>query len=295
MGVDIYWFAGAEAPFWKSFGGGICGRQNRDMTSDEISRGSNYGDMVDYLREYTNGSIPIFQVVELGGPYTENTSASNYITPPEINWAVWSSIIHGAQGIIYFNHTFAGPAQTIDISADPYYHTVQPGQTISIYDQTKATDARVAEMAPVINAPFVIDYATLAGPSYEYDGEGMDLTQGGLELMTKYYNETYYIFSDTRMSETQHNIPAMFTVNDPSAVSVTVLYENRTIPIVNGSFSDTFAADAWTVHIYQVNDSGEPPPPPVPTITAFRPTAAYRATTSRTTPRFCLDRRRARQ
>ena len=47
---------------------------------------------------------------------------------------------------------FAGPAQTQDAMANPYYHTVQPGQTISIYDQVNATDARVEQMAPVINS-----------------------------------------------------------------------------------------------------------------------------------------------
>ena len=39
-----------------------------------------------------------------------DTTAATYITPPELNWAVWSSLIHGAREIIYFNHTFYGPA-----------------------------------------------------------------------------------------------------------------------------------------------------------------------------------------
>ena len=65
--TDIYWFAGAKAGHWK-FAGGQLYNLGRDMTSDEMSRGSNYGDMVDYAREYSDGSIPIFQFVELGGP-----------------------------------------------------------------------------------------------------------------------------------------------------------------------------------------------------------------------------------
>ena len=39
--------------------------------------------------------------------------------------------------------------------------------------------------------------------------------------------------------------------------------ENRTIPVVNGVFTDTFATAA-TVHIYEVNDGGSSPPPPAP-------------------------------
>ena len=88
---------------------------------------------------------------------------------------------------------------------------------------------------------------------------------------------TFYIFSDTRVSETQHNIPAVFTLNDPNATSVTVVNENLTIPVVNGSFSDTFA-NASTVHIYQVNDGAAPPPPPgppaAPVIANFSPDTA---------------------
>ena len=80
-----------------------------------------------------------------------------------------------------------------------------------------------------------------------------DSTFSGIETAVHYYNGTFYIFADTRDSETQHNIPAVFTLNDPNATSVTVVNENRTIPVVNGSFSDTFA-NASTVHIYQVND-----------------------------------------
>jgi Ca2+-binding RTX toxin-like protein len=35
---------------------------------------------------------------------------------------------------------------------------------------------------------------------------------------------------------------------------------NRSIDVVNGQFTDTFA-NAWTVHIYHVNDGAVPPPP----------------------------------
>ena len=67
---------------------------------------------------------------------------------------------------------------------------------------------------------------------------------------------------------------ATFTLNDPIATNVTVLNENRTIPVVNGHFTDTFATAA-TVHIYEVNDGGTtlppPTPPAAPVITAFSP------------------------
>ena len=94
-------------------------------------------------------------------------------------------------------------------------------------------------------------------PNYSY-GSGIDRTLGGLEVMAKDDNGQFYIFADTRDSETQTNIPATFTIADPNATSVTVVGENRTIPVVNGVFTDTFATAA-TVHIYQVNDGPSGP------------------------------------
>src|SRR5262249_32487414 len=155
-----------------------------------------------------------------------------------------------AREIIYFNHTFTGSHQSDDNLAQPFYQTVQPGQTISIYDQVKATDALVEQLAPVINSPFAMNYVTVNGPHYSYGTP--DLTLGGLEVMAKDYNGQFYIFADTRDSETASNIPATFTIADKTATSVTVVNENRTIPVVNGVFTDTFATGA-TVHIYQVN------------------------------------------
>src|SRR5262249_45417664 len=179
-------------------------------------------------------------------------------------WAVWSSLIHGAQQIIYFDHSFGGPGFSSDNLGQAYYQTIQPGQTISIYDQVKATDALVEQLAPVLNSPFAMNYVTVDGPHYTYGTP--DFTLGGLEVMAKDYNGTFYIFADTRDSERQHNIPATYHLNDPQAVSVTVLNENRTIPVVNGVFTDTFA-NAWTVHIYQVNDN----PSGAPIIASFSP------------------------
>ena len=73
--------------------------------------------------------------------------------------------------------------------------------------------------------------------------------------MAKDDNGQFYIFADTADALTQTNIAATFTIADTNATSVTVVGENRTIPVVDGVFSDTFATAA-TVHIYEVNDGG---------------------------------------
>ena len=67
--------------------------------------------MIAEERQLDANNEPIIAVIEDGGSYTQDTSAADYITPPELNWAVWSSLINGARGIQYFNNSFAGPGR----------------------------------------------------------------------------------------------------------------------------------------------------------------------------------------
>ena len=101
--VDFYWFSATGSALLGA-AGQLLGVAN--PTLDQVQRGSNYGDMISAQEKATGGNSPIYAYIEDGGPWLEDTSASNYITPSELNWAVWSSLIHGARGIIYFNHTF---------------------------------------------------------------------------------------------------------------------------------------------------------------------------------------------
>lgn len=159
-----------------------------------------------------------------------------------MNCAVWQSIIHGCRMIIYFNHTFGGP-QTNDPDnfGNAYFQKVQPGQTISIYAQAKATNALIKQLAPVINSPTAAGFTTVTpAPT----------VNGGIDAVAKYSNGVFYIFAATRESGTAKNMFATFTVK--TGTSVTVINEGRTIPITGGSFTDTFATGN-TVHIYRVN------------------------------------------
>ena len=85
-----------------------------------------------------------------------------------------------------------------------------------------------------------------------------------------------------RWSKTLSNQTATFTIKSTGATQVSVINENRSIPITNSGtqFVDTFAT-ANTVHIYQVGagQTGSTPPPPPPAA----PTNV-RVTTSASTP-----------
>ena len=253
--IDLYFFSGASTSAVQSWLGTLDKLPGGEATADEVARGSNYGALITDEEAYTGGATPVFAYIDDGGAYTQDTSTSDYITPSELNWAVWSSLIHGANGIIYFNNTFGGPDESDDNLANTFYQTVQPGQTVSIYTQVQQTDALISQLAPVLNSATALGYVTVNNASYE---NGTILSQfNGIEVMAKDDNGQFYIFADTADSLTQTNISATFTIADTSATSVTVVGENRTIPVVDGVFSDTFATAA-TVHIYEVNDPSGP-------------------------------------
>jgi len=257
--VDEYFFAGAKENSGMILNAAGLLYHQAPTTPDQAARGSNYGTLIDRERAATGGSTPLYAYVEDGGPYVGDTSASDYITPPELNWATWSSLIHGARGISYFNHSFAGPGYSFDNMSSPYYSTVQPGQIVSMYAQVKATDALVEQMAPVLNSPTALNYVTTNTPGYQ---NGQTLSAfSGIEVTAKDDNGQFYIFADTRDSETQTNINTTFTIADKNATSVTVIGENRSIAVNNGVFSDSFATGA-TVHIYEVNEGPGTPTSP---------------------------------
>ena len=173
--------------------------------------------MVDMYRQITpTNPAPIYQFVEDGEPGDSCTNDA-YITPLEMNAAVWQSIIHGARGIIYFDYTFCGSeAGTDNDVLDTYFQTALPGRTISIYDQIKTTDAQVHALAPVINAPFAVDYVTVNPAGYDFPNlpvtPAFTFAAGDLastpmiDVMAKWYRgrgarERRHVFASPRTSE----------------------------------------------------------------------------------------------
>ena len=215
-------------------------------TADQANRGSQYGDVISQQRTFNGVNQPIFSLVENGGPYIVDTTGASYIQPPELNAAVWSSIIHGARAICYFNSTFGGPANGVqDNFASSYFQTIQSGQSISVYDQAKATNALVKSLASVINSSVAIGYVTVNPVASHF---------AGFDVMAKWTGSQFYIFSIPRYSQTTTNQTATFTIPNTGASRATVINESRSISLTNGGtqFVDTFA-DGNTVHIYRID------------------------------------------
>ena len=62
------------------------------------------------------------------------------------------------QGYRIFQSHIRRPRANKRHSCDPYYQTVQPGQTVSIYTQVDRTDALITQLAPVLNSPTALGY-----------------------------------------------------------------------------------------------------------------------------------------
>ena len=272
--VDVYYFANSTIfqGTWDYHDADVFGVA-RPASTDQRARGSHYGQQVDVLRWWANGNtggcrdipdqsslpparMPLFSYLEnYHGDMSEVDK--RLITPLELNWGVWSQIVHGARAIVYYDnitaHAFGSWFDT----------TIQGGQSISIHDQALATNNLMIQLAPVINSPFAKGFLTGVSPhGYLFPVYELNWLNGGIEACAKWYqggNVTnaglalkngFYIFATTRASESLTNISATFTV--ARGTLATVVGESRTINIVGGQFTDTFA-NAWTVHIYQIS------------------------------------------
>ena len=177
---------------------------------------------------------PVWNFVEdlSGAPDPSHFYA--YIQPGQLEGAVMDSIINEARGIIYFNQSFAGTCVGSNI-----IRQVQIGSSPcarSKMDAMKQVNERVRALAPVINTQ-----------SYKYRfGTNLD-------TMLKAYQGSVYIFAMISGAATSEPGNRTFTLPPrlAGATSVRVLNENRTIPVVNGQFTDNFAHE-YTYHIYKI-------------------------------------------
>jgi hypothetical protein len=227
---DIYWFTDPNV-HGASEGGRLL-KGGRPLAPTQTRRAANYGYTVDRLRalDAMDGQPkPIWNVVEVGWPFGETAAqGARAIQPAEVKAAVWHSIIAGARGIIYFNHSFGGPNGTHHCLREPAYAAVRAA--------VKSTNQLITQHAPVLNAPFADGFVS-AGPS--------------VRTMAKFHDNKYYVFAGSK--ENVASTPT-FSLSGVESGTATVIGENRTIPISNGRFSDSFA-DGNAIHIYRVDNN----------------------------------------
>lgn len=220
VSADYYFYS---APAYEA--SRAIGKGEQRLTDDEARRARNYGIVVERIRAFADYKKPTWGFVEVGGPHAGyNNSADSYIKPDQLRAAMWHCIIAGARGLIFFNHSFAGPAQTQHALRDSYY---APQRAM-----VQSVTAQIRELAPVLNG---------------LDAVGL-VSATGVATLAKWNDGRPVILAGNSDNAAKS---VTFTVKGRTPGTVTVLGENRTLPMADGTFTDTFA-DGTAVHIYRL-------------------------------------------
>ncbi|MBE1565021.1 hypothetical protein [Nonomuraea africana] len=222
VSTDMYWYTDA----------GICveAKTILKFPDNECPRAADYGWLMDKQRalDAMDGKLqPVYNFVEVGWPFSDqNGTGVRTIKPDELKGAVMSSIIHEARGILYFNHSFGGPCTSQHALREPCYKDVRAAAT--------EVNKQIGQLAPVLNTQsYVFDFGK------------------GLETMLKGHDGSFYVFAMIERGDQPGERSLTLPPELAASGEVEVLFENRTIPVDNGRFTDTFQAE-HSYHIYKI-------------------------------------------
>ncbi|GAA2723931.1 hypothetical protein [Cellulomonas aerilata] len=222
VSADTYWFT--DPNICRADEGGAVVGGGRDLAPAECRRAANYGWTVERVRSLVEpaGSKPVWAFVELGHPASEDDAPT--ITGPQVRAAVWSSVIHGARGIVYFNHSFGGDCESFHLLREPCGDDVRPWVV--------EVNRQLVELAPALTAPFL---------------DGAVAADGPVDTAVKVHGGEQYLLA----AATDHRgVDVTFRLRCATDGPVTVLGEDRELALVDGAFDDHFA-DGEAVHLYR--------------------------------------------
>lgn len=224
VSADTYWFTdpnicGATEGGWGPGGG-------QAIPWAECRRAANYGWTVEHVRSLVEpaASKPVWNFVEVGHPFGD--SGGPGVTAAQVRAAVWSGIIHGARGVVYFNHGFGGDC--------PAENVLRSECGDEIRAEVAELNAQLDELAPTLNAPFV---------------DGLVTVEGDVDVAVKLSDGEFTVIAASTRAEAQQ---VEFTSGCRAATTADVLGEDRSIPVADGRFADEFA-DGEAVHVYRLD------------------------------------------
>jgi hypothetical protein len=230
--------AGVEIVSFDHYGLGQTGGNPVSRTPDGLSEddkvvGPDALHAVPEGRERAYGLVPeirnrpFWQVVE-AVPFTGEYGVAP--TAAQMRFQVWSSIIHGATGIVWW-----------DLQMRPLYDS-----RLVIGDEQRSQDVaqinrEVLDLASVLNgSPPVTNGATVS------------TTGAPVDILVKFAGNSLYVFAAAMRNEPS---VATFTLPEIGTATVEVLGEGgRTIDVVDGQFADEFGG--YRVHIYKITATG---------------------------------------
>lgn len=193
--------------------GGIRGRL------DFVPRG------VDRLIGWTDGTKPVWSVIEA------SRVSNPHILPTgdKVRDLVWLSIIHGAEGIIYFVHQFT-----------PGFKEASLLENEPLRVAITAINQRLQDLAVVLKSESLPGVVTIK-PTTKSDKN--------VSALVKQDDCHLYIFTG---SLSKFSTKAQFRIQGVGDASrVEVLDEARVLPLVGGTFLDNFGP--YATHLYKVS------------------------------------------
>jgi hypothetical protein len=149
-------------------------------------------------------------------------------TPQQTVSEVWLSLIHSANGIIYF----------ID-SWQPAFREDAIFESPAMVSSVTALNRQIKSLAPELNSATIPGLVTVSSSN----------TAAPIDTLVKANGTWLYIFSAISRAGTATG--SYTVVGMTGNGTATVIDEGRTIQISGGKFSDTFAANA--VHLYKID------------------------------------------
>ncbi|MGA6163485.1 hypothetical protein [Amycolatopsis magusensis] len=219
VSADLYWYTDPNICASPSEGPAI------GVPPEQCRVAANYGRTMDRVRslDLADGQRqPIYALIENGHPFTEADAPT--ITGDQLAGAVYNSLIHEARGIIYFNHNFGGDCVSQHVLRDACGAEIRPAVT--------KVNQQIAELAPVLNTQSLVH-----------------LFSPNVDTMLKRHNGSLYIFAMPRRG----TAPGPQTLTLPPGLTgeAKVLFEDRSLPLTNGTLTDTFDAE-HTHHVYVI-------------------------------------------
>lgn len=144
-------------------------------------------------------------------------------TAAEVLAEVWIALIHGATGIFYFVHEFKPEVRQDAIFRYP-----------DIVEEVTNTNRLIKSLAPVLKSP------SLSGK--------IEVTSATpIATMVKAFEGTTYVFAAAMQNSSS---TARIKLAGSHETVARVIGENRSLPVVDGSFEDHF--EGYGVHLYQM-------------------------------------------
>jgi hypothetical protein len=227
---------------------------------------ASYGATVDRMRHLDTRDgkrQPVWNLVELGWPFTESASqGGRRILPAESRAAVWQSIIAGARGIVYFDHNFGPGTPASTLLGEGYADTRAT---------MKAVNGQITALAPVLNSPTVTS-GWSQGPGttamVKWANGGKATKQGCTSKSGKKRRNC----RNRKAAESKHrrkkgapkgdlymfagsagsSVKGRFSLPCVGNTNARVVGENRRVRVHKGSLRDRFA-DGNAIHIYRID------------------------------------------